>query len=99
MKSARSFRTSTFLLGLTLLSVVHLARGALPGLQLDPSNRYLLTNDGKPFFYLGDTAWELFHRCTREQAIEYLELRAKQRYNVVQAVALAELQGLDDPNR
>ncbi len=70
----------------------------LPALKVDSSRRHLIAADGTPFFYLGDTAWELFHRCTREQAVEYLELRAKQRYTVIQAVALAELQGLDDPN-
>lgn len=75
-----------------------LAMASLPSLKVSDNQRFLVTTDGKPFFYLGDTAWELFHRCTREEAVQYLELRAKQRYNVVQAVALAELQGLDDPN-
>jgi hypothetical protein len=53
--------------------------------------------DGKPFFYL-DTAWELFHRLDRKDAAEYLKTRAGQGYTVVQAVALAELDGLTDPN-
>ena len=26
------------------------------------NGRYLVNADGSPFFYLGDTAWELFHR-------------------------------------
>jgi len=27
-----------------------------------PNNRrYIVTETGEPFFYLGDTAWELFH--------------------------------------
>lgn len=25
--------------------------------------------DGRPFFYLADTAWELFHRLTREERV------------------------------
>jgi hypothetical protein len=74
------------------------AQTRLPALHVHENKRFLVTSEGKPFFYLGDTAWELFHRCTREQAVEYLELRARQRFNVVQAVALAELKGLDDPN-
>ena len=53
---------------------------------------------GRPFFWLGDTAWELFHRLNREEADEYLALRAKQGYTVIQAVALAELDGHTDPN-
>jgi hypothetical protein len=32
------------------------------------SRRFLVTEKGEPFFYLGDTAWELFHRLTREEA-------------------------------
>ncbi|MDO8542052.1 MAG: glycoside hydrolase family 140 protein [Opitutaceae bacterium] len=74
------------------------AATALPALKVSENQRFLVTADGKPFFYLGDTAWELFHRLNREQAVQYLDLRAKQRYTVIQAVALAELEGLADPN-
>jgi hypothetical protein len=70
----------------------------LPELKVSENKRFLVTADGKPFFYLGDTAWELFHRLDRKQAVEYLDLRARQKYNVIQAVALAELEGLIDPN-
>src|SRR5688572_17339589 len=70
----------------------------LPALKVSDNQRFLVTAKGKPFFYLGDTAWELFHRCTREEAIAYLDLRRKQKFNVIQAVALAELEGLVDPN-
>lgn len=71
---------------------------ALPRLKVSENHRFLVTEDGRPFFYLGDTAWELFHRCTREQAVAYLDDRAAKRFNVVQAVALAELDGIDTPN-
>jgi hypothetical protein len=63
------------------------------------SCRYLQTADGKPFFWLADTAWELFHRLSREEIAEYLTVRRQQGFNVVQAVALAELDGLRTPNR
>ena len=33
--------------------------------KLTVSGRNLVWEDGEPFFYLGDTAWELFHRTTR----------------------------------
>jgi hypothetical protein len=71
---------------------------SMPALKVSDNQRFLVTEEGTPFFYLADTAWELFHRLNREQAVQYLEVRAKQRFNVIQAVALAELQGLDDPN-
>ena len=91
-------------LRLALVSAVALITGTLfaatplPALKVSDNQRFLVTADGKPFFWLGDTAWELFHRCNREEAVAYLDLRQKQRYNVVQAVALAELDGLVDPN-
>lgn len=70
----------------------------LPRIVVTKDQRFLSTVDGKPFFYLADTAWELFHRLNREQAIQYLDKRASQRYTAIQAVALAELEGIDDPN-
>jgi hypothetical protein len=67
-------------------------------LQVSDNKRFLITSDGSPFFYLGDTAWELFHRLSREQADRYLQDRAAKGFTVIQAVALAELQGHSDPN-
>ena len=61
-------------------------------------NKHYLLRDGKPFFWMGDTAWELFHRLNREQADYYLKRRAEQGYTVIQAVALAEFDGLHVPN-
>jgi len=57
-----------------------------------------VTETGEPFFWLGDTAWELFHRATREDADRYLEDRASKGFTVIQAVALAEFDGLHTPN-
>src|SRR5688500_8547445 len=71
---------------------------AAPKLKVSENKRFLLRENGKPFFYLGDTAWELFHRLNREEAEKYLEDRAKKGFTVIQAVALAELNGLNDPN-
>jgi len=67
-------------------------------LAISPNRRFLVYDDGTPFFYLGDTAWELFHRTTREEAGLYLANRAAKGFTAVQAVALAEVEGLDVPN-
>src|SRR4051812_39793741 len=67
-------------------------------LKISENKRFLVHADNAPFFYLGDTAWELFHRLNREEATHYLENRAAKGFTVVQAVALAELDGLNDPN-
>lgn len=84
------------LLGLAGLSVSTSA--ATDGLRVSPNHRFLVSADGRPFFWLGDTAWELFHRLNREQADTYLRNRAAKGFTVIQAVALAELDGLKTPN-
>ena len=67
-------------------------------LRVSENKRFLVTKDGKPFFWLGDTAWELFHRLSRGEAEKYLTNRAAKGFTVVQAVVLAELDGLHVPN-
>jgi hypothetical protein len=60
---------------------------------------HLQYEDGTPFFWLGDTAWELFHRLTREEIKFYLDNRKTKGFNVIQAVMLAEFDGLRKPNQ
>ena len=66
--------------------------------KVSENQRFLVYEDGKPFFWLGDTAWELFHRCTREEAEYYLENRRQKGFTVLQAVILAEFDGIRVPN-
>ncbi|KAA8484745.1 DUF4038 domain-containing protein [Arcticibacter tournemirensis] len=65
---------------------------------MSASKRYIETQNKKPFLWIGDTAWELFHKLTREEADIYLSKRAQQGFTVVQAVILAENDGLRTPN-
>ncbi len=67
-------------------------------LKVSENNRFIVQEDGTPFFWMADTAWELFHRCSKADAVKYLTKRADQGFNVVQACALAELDGLNTPN-
>jgi hypothetical protein len=67
-------------------------------LKVSDNGRWLVYQDGTPFFYLGDTAWELFHRLNREESELYLRDRAAKGFTVIQAVVLAELDGLKTPN-
>ena len=69
-----------------------------PQAQGERKQAFLVTEKGKPFFWLGDTAWELFHRLNRAQADSYLQKRAAQGFTVIQAVAIAELDGHTTPN-
>lgn len=67
-------------------------------IKLSENKRFFAQSDGSPFFWMADTAWELFHRTDRAEAEYYLDTRVSQGFNVVQAVALAELDGLNSPN-
>ena len=65
--------------------------------RVSDNGRYLLDQRGQPFFWLGDTAWELFHRLTPDEAERYLKDRASKGFTVIQAVVLAEYRGLTQP--
>ncbi|MDF1550138.1 MAG: glycoside hydrolase family 140 protein [Bacteroidales bacterium] len=66
-------------------------------LKVSKNGRYF-EKKGIPFLWIGDTGWELFHKLNREEATHYLETRAKQGFTVIQAVVLAENDGLRKPN-
>jgi hypothetical protein len=70
----------------------------LSKLKVSENQRFIVTDSGAPFFWLGDTAWELFHRLSREEADHYLQDRAKKGFTVIQAVALAEMDDLSGKN-
>lgn len=94
-----SFRLVFLALVLMAMNAVPAQRAtSLPRLKVSADHRIIVREDGRPFFYLADTAWELLHRLNRKEAAEYLRTRAQQGYTVVQAVALAELDGITDPN-
>jgi len=81
-----------------LLLLPTLKAAPLPRLKVSDNHRFLVTEEGRPFFWLGDTTWELFHRLNREDAIRLFENRASRRFNVLQSVAIGELEGHTDPN-
>lgn len=66
--------------------------------RIQTQDRWLVWDDGTPFFYLGDTAWEIFHRLNREEMETYFAARAEQGFTAIQGVALAEFEGLTVPN-
>ncbi len=83
---------------LAVIGVTGTATERVGRLKVSENQRYLVTENAQPFFWLGDTAWELFHRLNRDEADRYLKDRAEKGYTVIQAVALAELDGLNTPN-
>jgi hypothetical protein len=81
-----------------LLALATATHAVLPRLQVSENKRFLVQEDGAPFFWLGDTAWGLIHRLDREQAAAYLDDRARRGFNVIQTCLLFELDGLTEPN-
>src|SRR5690606_20741092 len=67
-------------------------------LEVSPTKRFLQWSTGEPFFYLGDTAWQLFFRLDADEVATYLEDRARKGFTVIQAVVLADGGGLTEPN-
>lgn len=67
------------------------AQKNLPLLKVSPNGRMFQTADGKPFFWLGDTGWLLFVKTNRQEALDYLNTRQEQGYNVVQVMVLHDL--------
>jgi len=67
-------------------------------LVVKPGSPVIQKQDGSPFLWLGDTAWELFHVLNKEEITKYLDNRKDKGFTVIQAVILSELDGLDKPN-
>ncbi len=65
-------------------------------MQVSPENpHYLEFRDGTPFFWLGDTGWELIHRLNREEIKFYLDDRRSKGFNVIQTVIISEFIHMD----
>lgn len=102
---------SRFLLAVLPIALIHISLGAqtctcavtgwvanMQGLRVSANHRFLVKQDGTPFFYLADTAWELFHRLSRSEIDCYLRNRADKGFTVIQATILAEDNGLSVKN-
>lgn len=59
------------------------------------NQHYLSHQDGTPFFWLADTAWEMLHRLNREEIEIYLENRKAKGFNVIQTVVISEFIHMD----
>ncbi|MFP5022574.1 glycoside hydrolase family 140 protein [Pseudonocardia phyllosphaerae] len=70
------------------------ADAPLPRLQTD--GRFF-TAGGKPFFWLGDTAWALLGKPDHDDVLRYLDTRAAQGYTVIQTVAIFPQAGSTKP--
>ena len=57
-------------------------------LRVNAGGRFLEDEAGRPFFWLGDTAWLLSQKATRDEAELYLRTRAAQGFTVIQAAVV-----------
>ncbi len=73
-------------------------RGYAAMLRVSENRRFLVHDDGRPFFYLGDTAWAVIQRLDRDETDEYLCDRAAKGFTVIQTVIVSEFEGLTAPN-
>ena len=73
-----------------VLATVRMIPAAPPPerIVVSPNRHFLQYQDGRPFFWLADTAWLLFEKLDRENTLKYLEDRRRKGFTVVQAVLL-----------
>lgn len=65
-------------------------------LAVNPVNpHYIQYSDGTPFFWLGDTGWEMLRRLSRDEIVKYLSDRSAKGFNVVQTVIISEFIHMD----
>src|SRR5438105_3661989 len=77
-----------FLFALLCIYIHASAQPKLSKLKVSENKHFLMTEDGSPFFWMGDTGWLLFAKLTREEAEKYLEDRRKKGFNVIQVMVL-----------
>lgn len=65
-------------------------------LSVSDNGKYFL-KDGRPFFWLGDTAWLLALKTSKKQADTYLRNRKELGFNVLQMVLLYNLSSANTP--
>lgn len=75
-----------------LLLISNMGNSQQPNwLKVSDNGHFFETSSGKPFFWLGDTGWLLFTKCSREEAKFYLDTRKEQGFNVIQVMVLHTL--------
>ncbi|HEY4061069.1 MAG TPA: glycoside hydrolase family 140 protein [Puia sp.] len=78
------------------MSLFMLPQGGGPSrLRVSANGRFLMTEKGDPFFWLGDTGWLLLTKLTREETDRYLEDRRAKGFNVIQVMVVHGLNDVD----
>lgn len=81
-------RLAALFCAVILLTAGRAAGAGVPGpIKVSPNGRYFVDRDGKPWLWLGDTAWPLLSRYSKGQAEAYLRNRGGKGFTVIQCVA------------
>ena len=64
-------------------------------IDVSDNRRHFIYRDYKPFFWQGDTEWELFHLFSIQEAKAFLLERKKQGFNVIQVMTTGVFPGSD----
>ncbi|MEO8471551.1 MAG: DUF4038 domain-containing protein [Chryseolinea sp.] len=72
------------ILFLLIYSFVTVAQTYKFPLTVSKDHDYLVDQNGKPFFYNGDTGWKIFLKLDKKSVIEYLVDRKKKKFNVIE---------------
>ncbi|MFC2124321.1 glycoside hydrolase family 140 protein [Bacteroidota bacterium] len=67
--------------------VLSQANAVLPELKVHSGNHYLVSSDGTPFFWMGDTGWTLF-QYTPAQMKQYFKDRASKGFSIIQIMVI-----------
>ncbi len=88
---------------LLLVSFFFSCSGVIRGqkIQVSDNGHFLTLTDNSPFFWLGDTGWELFIKLNKKDTEFYFKNRAAKGFNVIQCTLTGtNISGdLDTPNR
>ena len=76
------------MLAAVILTVIqHPSAGATNAMyRVSDNGHYLLGPNGQPFFWQGDSEWELFYLLTVQDAKDLLQARKAQGFTVIQAM-------------
>jgi hypothetical protein len=64
-------------------------------LKVSKNQLYFVTEDEKPFFWLGDTGWLTFGKLDRDGVVKYLQDRKEKGFNVVQVMVLHNINAVN----
>ncbi|QOG03630.1 glycoside hydrolase family 140 protein [Flavobacterium sp. MDT1-60] len=70
-------------------------KGALPKIKVSKNQHYFVTEEEKPFFWLGDTGWLTFGKLDRAAVDKYFKDRKAKGFNVVQVMVLHNINAVN----